>query len=46
MSNVDIAAIIAALASCDLPAQTTGRSLLPLLTGQDTEPRVSQLFAA
>lgn len=43
ISNVDIAATIASLAGCDLPAHTTGRSLLPLLNGLDTEPRASQL---
>lgn len=42
VSNVDIAATIAALGGCDLPEHTTGRSLLPLLAGNDTEPRDSQ----
>lgn len=42
VSHVDVAATIAALGGCDLPSHTAGRSLLPLLTGNDTEPRVSQ----
>lgn len=42
VSNVDVAATIAAMGGCDLPLNTVGRSLLPLLGGNDTEPRISQ----
>jgi arylsulfatase A-like enzyme len=42
VSHVDVAATIASLGGCDLPLHAVGRSLLPLLAGEDTEPRVSQ----
>lgn len=35
VSTVDVAATIAALAGCDVPENTPGRSLLPLIMGDD-----------
>lgn len=42
VSNVDVAATIAALGGCELPAHTAGRSLLPLLAREETQIRASQ----
>ena len=35
VSTVDVAATVAALAGCDIPENTPGRSLLPLIMGDD-----------